>query len=117
MLPFLRKTKIRVFGSRLGTCIAGSILLTTAFAQSPRPSAAQRATASGYRPEGTLEQIMKGILFQNSNVVFAAQNTNPADVPPAKDPSVATTLWPIAMASGRPSKTAASRSRMPPIFY
>ena len=90
MLPFLRKTKIRVFGSRLGRCIAGSILLTTAFAQSPRPSAAQRATASGYRPEGTLEQIMKGILFQNSNVVFAAQNTNPADVPPAKDPSVAT---------------------------
>jgi hypothetical protein len=33
---------------------------------------------------------MKGILFPSSNVVFAAQNQNPADVPPAKDPSVAT---------------------------
>jgi hypothetical protein len=41
-------------------------------------------------PEGTLAQIMKGIFFTSSNVVFAAQNQNPADVPPAKDPSIAT---------------------------
>lgn len=33
---------------------------------------------------------MKGILFTSSNVVFAAQNDNPADVKPAKDPSLAT---------------------------
>jgi hypothetical protein len=33
---------------------------------------------------------MKGILFTNSNVVFAAQETDPAKVTPAKDPSVAT---------------------------
>ena len=33
---------------------------------------------------------MKGILFPNSNVVFFAQSQNPADVPPAKDPSTAT---------------------------
>ena len=90
MFSLLRKTKIRILGVGLGTCMAGSILLTAALAQSPRPSAPQRASASGYRPEGTLAQIMKGILFTNSNVVFAAQNTNPADVPPAKDPSVAT---------------------------
>ena len=32
---------------------------------------------------------MKGILYPNSNVIFAAQNDNPAEVKPAKDPSVA----------------------------
>jgi hypothetical protein len=42
---------------------------------------------------------MKGILFPASNVVFAAQNTNPNDVPPAKDPSLATD--PLANAYGK----------------
>jgi hypothetical protein len=40
--------------------------------------------------EATLAQLMKGILFPNSNVVFFAQSENPANVPPAKDPSTAT---------------------------
>ena len=33
---------------------------------------------------------MKGIIFPASNVIFAAQKENPADVKPAKDPSTAT---------------------------
>lgn len=33
---------------------------------------------------------MKGILFPSSNVIFAAQGLNPAEVPQAKDPSAAT---------------------------
>jgi len=33
---------------------------------------------------------MRGILFPNSNVIFAAQSTNPADVKPAADPTTAT---------------------------
>jgi mono/diheme cytochrome c family protein len=33
---------------------------------------------------------MKGIFFPNSNVIFAAQNDDPAKVTPAKDPSLAT---------------------------
>ena len=33
---------------------------------------------------------MKGTLYPESNVVFAAQDTNPAEVPHAKDPSMAT---------------------------
>jgi hypothetical protein len=40
--------------------------------------------------EATLAQLMKGVLFPNSNVIFFAQSQNPADVPPAKDPSTAT---------------------------
>jgi hypothetical protein len=33
---------------------------------------------------------MRGTLYPESNVVFAAQDVNPADVPHAKDPSMAT---------------------------
>jgi len=38
----------------------------------------------------TLAQLMKGTLYPESNVVFAAQDVNPAEVPHAKDPSMAT---------------------------
>jgi cytochrome c556 len=48
-------------------------------AQAPRPQV-----------QATLGQLMKGILYPASNVIFAAQNDNPADVKPAKDPSAAT---------------------------
>ena len=37
-----------------------------------------------------LGQLMKGIIYPASNVVFAAQSTNPKDVKPAPDPSLAT---------------------------
>jgi hypothetical protein len=50
-------------------------------AQAPSPRAPAQAT---------LGQLMKGILYPASNVIFAAQNDNPADVKPAKDPSAAT---------------------------
>ena len=36
-----------------------------------------------------LAQLMRGILYPASNVVFAAQNENPDDVKPDKDPSLA----------------------------
>jgi cytochrome c553 len=49
--------------------------------------------------DATLAQLMKGTLFPASNVVFAAQSTNPADVPPEKDPSAA--LNPLASAYGK----------------
>lgn len=39
-----------------------------------------------------LLQLMRGTLYPESNVVFAAQDTNPADVPHAKDPSMSTDL-------------------------
>lgn len=47
----------------------------------------------------TLAQLMKGILFPSSNVIFAAQSQNPADVPQAKDPSSATD--PLASSYGK----------------
>ena len=39
-----------------------------------------------------LGQLMKGTLYPESNVVFAAQDVNPAEVPHAKDPAMSTDL-------------------------
>jgi cytochrome c556 len=60
---------------------------------------AQTATAQKPQVVATLGQLMKGILFPSSNVIFAAQSENPADVPPAKDPSMATN--PLASTYGK----------------
>ncbi len=55
--------------------------------------------AQAPQPYANLAQLMRGILFPSSNVIFAAQNENPADVKPAKDPSMATD--PLAGAYGK----------------
>jgi hypothetical protein len=67
-----------------------TVLVMAAAAMTTGQAQSGRSGAAVYRPESTLAQLMKGILFTSSNVVFAAQNTNPADVKPAKDPSLAT---------------------------
>ena len=59
----------------------------------PKPAAAKPAPAAAaarYRVHGTLNEIMRGILFPNSNVVFAAQNEDFAKIQQDKDPSLAT---------------------------
>src|SRR3984885_15925492 len=58
-------------------------LMEPALAQSPAPPSAVPAN---------LAQLMRGTLYPASNVVFAAQDQNPADVPRAKDPNMATDL-------------------------
>lgn len=60
--------------------LAGSALfIWTADAQAPPTPA-------------NLNQLMRGTLYPESNVVFAAQDVNPSDVPHAKDPNMATDL-------------------------
>ena len=66
-------------------------------AQTPaRPAASAQtkggAAAPAPRVYATLAQLMRGILFPASNIIFAAQGDNPNDVPPAKDPATATNL-------------------------
>jgi hypothetical protein len=62
-------------------------------AASSRASAPARGGAvPAARVEATLAQLMRGTLYPASNVVFAAQNDDPAKVPQAKDPSVALNL-------------------------
>ena len=55
----------------------------------PGPAKAPTAGAA-MKPEvvADLRQLMRGVLFPNSNVIFFAQEEDPAKVPPAKDPSL-----------------------------
>ena len=39
---------------------------------------------------GTCAQLMRGVMFPNSNIIFAAQSTDPAKIKAAGDPSTAT---------------------------
>src|ERR1700684_1684050 len=50
-------------------------------------------------PPANMAQLMRGTLYPESNVVFAAQDVNPADVPHAPDPSMATD--PLASSYGK----------------
>ncbi len=65
-------------------------LMERAQAQAPVPGAAVAAPAP--QPQATLNQLMRGTLYPESNVVFSAQDVNPADVPHAKDPAMSTDL-------------------------
>ena len=47
------------------------------------------SAAPAMKVEANLVQLMRGTLYPASNVIFAAQNENPADIKEAKDPSVA----------------------------
>ena len=49
----------------------------------PKGATKAKATAKASGQPATLSQLMKGIFFPNSNVIFAAQNDDPAKVPPA----------------------------------
>ena len=70
----------------------------------PPPPTASSPPAQGAaaRPQsqvhGDLRQVMRGILFPNSNVVFLAQGTDPATVP--KDADGTTSVNPLASVYG-----------------
>lgn len=93
--------------SILTAWIATSLLVGVSQAQQPQaqhPQAQQaksssapapaRAAATAPRPQiqANLAQLMRGTLFPASNVIFAAQDQDPANVPLASDPSVAVNL-------------------------
>jgi len=81
--------------------MAGAFVITTAalIAQAParggqtatHPSG-EHAVAPAASPgaPATVLQVMRGILYPNSNVVFSAQSDDPAAVKKATDPSTAT---------------------------
>jgi len=74
--------------------LVGSAISTTLIDRAPAQSPARGAAVAANAPRvpATLAQLMKGTLYPASNVVFAAQDQNPADVPRAKDPNMATDL-------------------------
>jgi hypothetical protein len=62
------------------------------------PSAQGAAVRLQSQVHGDLRQVMRGILFPNSNVVFLAQGTDPATVP--KDADGTTSVNPLASVYG-----------------
>jgi hypothetical protein len=77
-------------------CSGVSVFVEVSPAQAPArnseaPAGGRSSVASGFQVHATLAQLMKGILYPSSNVVFAAQGQNPADVKPdGRDASLAT---------------------------
>jgi hypothetical protein len=72
-----------VFAATLGAALVGAQRQTP-----PRPAPAAAAAPTTH-PANML-QLMRGILFPNSNVIFAAQGDNPDAVKKADDPATAT---------------------------
>jgi hypothetical protein len=86
------------------------VLFAAAAAAQTKGGATQTkaAPAAAPRVEANLAQLMRGILFPASNVVFAAQGDDPAKYPAAKDPASATDL----LASSYGKWTAVENSAM-----
>jgi hypothetical protein len=65
-----------------------SLLVFVAACSSPAPAPTSTAPAAA-APEvkGSLNQVMRGILFPNSNILFDAQDKDPAAQPDPKDPA------------------------------
>ena len=68
------------------------LLMSGAMSTSVMERAQAQAPASEQKPVANLAQLMRGTLYPESNVVFAAQDVNPADIPHAKDPAMSTDL-------------------------
>jgi hypothetical protein len=67
------------------------VVLALLIASAMSTSLMERADAQlPVGPPANLLQLMRGTLYPESNVVFAAQDVNPEDVPHAKDPAMAT---------------------------
>jgi hypothetical protein len=73
----------------VGVCAVAATLALAGVAcgQAPAPGGGAAAPAQAARVHGNLAQVMRGILFPASNVIFAAQSTDPATVKPEADPS------------------------------
>ena len=68
-----------------------TLLVGLAQAQTPAKAAAAGAKApAGMKVESSLIQLMRGIFYPSSNVIFFAQSEDPAKVPPGKDAATAT---------------------------
>ena len=70
-------------------------LVTFSQSRAPVRNPARRAAGAvspSLQPQvmANLLQLMRGTLFPASNVIFAAQSQDPAKVPPARDPALAT---------------------------
>jgi len=73
----------------VGVCAGAAALALggVACTQAPAPGGGDAASPQAARVHGNLAQVMRGILFPASNVIFASQSTDPATVKPEADPA------------------------------
>jgi hypothetical protein len=82
---------MRIF--RFGLGLLAVVALAALFcgeagrARAPSPAKPATARAAGAQTQANLAQVMRGILFPNVNVIYAAQNQDPATIKPEADPS------------------------------
>lgn len=89
------KSALAVGLALLAACSAPPAPPQSAATPAPAPGAASRPQS---QVQGDLRQVMRGILFPNSNVVFFAQGNDPAAVP--KDADGTTSVNPLASVYG-----------------
>ena len=67
----------------------GMLLMLGSACTAPQPPSApqKEAAPAGAQVQGDLRQVMRGILYPSSNVIFAVQDKNPAEIKPAADPT------------------------------
>jgi hypothetical protein len=71
------------------------LLVSLAFAScnpAPKPETEKPAAAPVGIVHGNLAQVMRAIMFPNSNVIFFVQDKDPKSIKPAKDPSTAVNI-------------------------
>ncbi len=88
--------RFRKTARALLVCVGMATMLSTSAEPQTPPQGAPHVTPQknpatpAPQVYANLAQLMRGIMFPNSNVIFFAQDKNPADVKPAGDPSIAT---------------------------
>jgi hypothetical protein len=90
----MRKAGALAVVAVLVASVAMAVVQAQAPAAAPKAATSKPAATAGpagrYRTHGNLNQVMRGVLFPNSNVVFAAQSEDFAKIAQDKDPSLAT---------------------------
>lgn len=88
---------MRVRSALVALIFFAGMVAAAAQAPAPRPAApaAPVRPAAAARPAapaavGTMAQLMRGVMFPASNVIFASQDTNPAEIKRADDTAAAT---------------------------
>ena len=68
----------------------GTAMLSAACTRASSPAGGDNAKTPAAEVHGNLAHVMRGILFPNANVIFAAQDEKAINVKPAEDPSLST---------------------------
>ena len=72
------------------TATASLMVYACSNTQTPPAATPQKEAAPAAQVHGTLLQVMRGVLFTNSNVIFAIQSKSPTEFKAQADPSTAT---------------------------